>query len=362
MHTKWVLSISVFLLISAFHLLDEGDQLIWNENFDAASTQWRTSNNADELFVIDNGEYLLWRKNQVSPSLVLPEKGDVYQESRIELQVRINAENPDGSAGLVVLAQQDGKGAYVFEVSGDQKFRVRKIQNSAFREVSGKAKNAGWVKEKFIKEAGQVNKLSVTYIAGTLILKINNEEAWNGVEYELKEGKAGVYIGPDSRAKLDNLQVYVNEDEAKRIKQARDNNDPARSALTDIIIQLRTTINAQNHEIDSLEKVSRKLEKENDRYENSPRNVRKLRAEVSQLKKEKATLEWRLRKAERELEKLEKFKKTIREGQNGDVIITLTNTLADEKDKNKKLQEENKALADTVKRLQLELRNINGDD
>ncbi len=339
-----ILLILVLLLVSTgLFLLDNPEKLIWSEDFNQSSAQWRTSNNADELFLFEQGQYVLWRKNTSSPSVILPEEGDLFGECRVSIEVSLDA-TLGGSAGLSFLAKQDGSMAYVAEISSDKQFRVRKLEGGSFTELSGKAKSSGWVKEKSIKDAGESNTLELSYKPGALVLSINQKQVWVGNEMVQHKGKCGVYVGPESRARVDDLTVYVSEAEAERIKNDRNNNDPARSALTDIIIQLRTTINAQNREIDSLVEVSGKLKAESDRLDRSPKNVKKLSAEVYSLKKELAASEAKLKKAEKELLSLRKFKDNIRTSQGGDIVISLTTALAKEKDKNASLAQENKEL------------------
>ncbi|TNE80810.1 MAG: hypothetical protein EP332_06205 [Bacteroidetes bacterium] len=339
-----LLLIPALLIVSlGLILADDPEKLIWSESFDQSSAQWRTSNNADELFLFEQGQYVLWRKNTTSPSVILPEQGDLFGDCRASITVSLDA-ILGGSAGMSFLAKQDGSLAYIAEISSDKQFRVRKLDGGSFTELSGKPKSSGWVKEKSIKDAGEPNTLELSYKPGALVLSINQKQVWVGNEMVQHKGKCGVYIGPESRARLDDLKVFVSDTEAERIKNDRNNNDPARSALTDIIIQLRKTINAQNREIDSLQDVSGKLKAESDRLDRSPKNVKKLSAEVYSLKKELASSQAKLKKAEKELLSLRKFKDNIRKNQSGDIVISLTTALAEEKDKNAELAKENKEL------------------
>lgn len=344
----------VFVLVSlALTPLIDSDTLIWTENFQSVSTQWKTSNNAEELFLIENGEYVLWRKSVTGPSVVLPESGDLYGESKASLEISIDADY-GGSGGLVFLAKQDGNYALVAEISGDRKYRVRKLEKGGFTELTGLTKNSGWVKDKIVKEKGQTNTVEISYAPGAIILSINQKQVWVGNEFVKHQGKCGVYVGPESRVRMDNLRVFVSEEEADRIKNDRNNNDPARSALTDIIITLRNTINAQNHEIDSLEKLSGKLQAESDKLDRSPKNVRKLSADLRAAKKEIAALEYKLKKSEKEVKALKSFKDNIKSSKEGDIVISLTNALADEKEKRMAVEKENRELKAKLAALEAE--------
>jgi cell division protein FtsB len=318
----------------------EKDRLIWTENFESASANWRQSNNADETFLIQNGRYLLWRKDSRSPSLILPEDGDLYAESLIELSVYLEKSGRGSSAGLVALAQQDGSGAYVLEINSSQEFRVRKIANSLFVELSGSPKNHGWTGEKGIRRQGMENRLGCMVEDGNIRFFINGKEVYATEEPLLKKGKCGVMIGPASKAEMDDLQVFVSEEEARRIKEDRNADDPARSALTEVIITLRNTINSQNRELDSLRKLSSRLNAEIIKYDQSPKNVKKLEGEIASLKKGNTSLQAKIKKLEKENAELQLFRQSVQRAQGGDMIIKLSMALADEKEKNTSLKKE----------------------
>ncbi len=362
MNNRILLAGILLITVPVLSFLVNPDQLIWAENFDTTSANWRTSNSIDELYLIQNGEYVLYRKSSSGPSILLPEEGDLYGECRSEMRFRFDPLQSGSSAGLVFMAKPNGSQAYVLEINDRREYRVRKIEDGVFKELSGTPKNAGWIKEKSVAKSGDLNLVSASYESGILKLTINGKDVWIGDAYQQEKGKVGIYIGPASKARIDDIRVYVSEEEAQRIRKDREDKDPIRSELTEIIITLRNTINAQNREIDSLTKLSSKLQAEQDKFDNNPRNVRKLSAKIRELEKEVNVWKWKHGQLEKENKKLEKFQENIRKNTGGDIVIKLTNALNDEQEKNRELEKENKELQARLKALELELGKYKSDE
>lgn len=352
----------VVLLSLGLRIAENPDQLIWTEQFDKASTNWRTSNSPDELYLIQGGQYVLFRKSPSGPSIILPEEGDLYGESHVEMEVYLDPTQAGSSLGLMFMARPNGSNAYLLEINDQREYRIRRIEESVFKEVSGSSKNGGWVKEKMVAKAGERNLISATYESGVLKFEINGKDVWVGDAFKPEKGKIGIYVGPASKGKVDEIRVYVSEAEVARIRKDREDHDPIRSELTDIIISLRTTINAQNKEIDSLTKLSGKLQAEQSKFDNNPRNVKKLSAEIAQLTKDNKALEWKFSKANKEIDKLKKFQDNIKANQGGDIVIKLTNALNDEQEKNQRLEKENRELTTRLAALELELKKYKKED
>jgi hypothetical protein len=47
------------------------DKLILSENFDSTDSYWTTLANADNLFIVQEGEYILNRKSTLSPFAII---------------------------------------------------------------------------------------------------------------------------------------------------------------------------------------------------------------------------------------------------------------------------------------------------
>lgn len=359
---RWTLAFLVLFTLGLSIVTTDPDQLIWSETFESSGTKWKTSNSVDELYLIQNGRYILHRKNQGGPAIILPEDGDLYEESHVEMKLSLDELEPGSSMGLVVMARTDGTSAYILEINDNREYRVRKIEESVFKELSGTVKGSGWEKEKAIGKAGETNLLSATCQEGVLKFKINGKDLWISDEFQMEPGKVGIYVGPGSKGWVDEIKVFVDAEEAKRIRKERDEKDPARSELTNIIVSLRKTINAQNKEIDSLKKVSSKLEAEQIKLEKDPRNLKKLNARITALEQENKALTTKIATLTAENTKLKKFKEAIEKGKGGDIVIQLSDALEAERDKSGALERENKDLKTRIAALELELKTYQDDE
>jgi hypothetical protein len=263
---------------------------------------------------------------------------------------------PGSSLGLMFMARPNGKAAYVLELNDKREYRVRHIEESIFKELSGTAKNAGWVSDKAVHKAGEVNRITATYGSGVVKFEINGKDVWVGDAYQSEKGKIGIYVGPGSKGQVDEIRVYVSQEEADRIKKDREDQDPMRAELTEIIISLRTTINAQNKEIDSLVKLSGQLQAEISKVDKDPRNAKKLAARITELEKENQAREAKIKLLTKELDTLKKFQENIKKREGGDIVIKLTTSLGEEQNKNKELEKDNKELKTRLAALELELK------
>lgn len=335
--------------------LNEPDQLVWHETFDNSSLRWRTSNSADEVFFVQGGEYHLHRKTLSGPGLILPEDGDSYSESIMEMDVTLDPKTSGSAAGLVFLAAQDGSLAFVFEINDKKEYRIRKIEGGIFKGLSGKVRNDYWEGEKQIAKLGEMNVLKAMYLNNQLSFYINNKKVWEGEHYVPSRGKVGVLIGPGAKATIDEIKVYVSELEAESIKKERDKKDPLLAELTAVIATLRNTINAQNKELDSLRKANDKLEKEIAKYDNNPRNSKKLGERIAQLEKENKSLQNQVKALTKQVDDLKKFQENVKKREGGDLIIKLSAALSEEQNRNAELESENRTLNKRIQELEKEL-------
>lgn len=336
-------------------VLSNLDAIIWADEFDATNTNlWRQNTNADEVFIIQGGEYIMYRMNTQSYGLVFPNEKISFSTHKAEFKIKLDEENgKSASAGVVVMAQEDGKGAFLIEINGKKQYRISKFNGSTFKPIGD-----GWKRNKNIADRGEDNIIAVSMEEKMYDLYINGEFITAFSEVSYKSGKIGLYIGPESKMSVDYVRIYVSNDEKEKLrkemqKKKQEEDNPV---LTDVIRKLREQIVVLEEERDSLRVVVADLSKKTGEG-SVPPNVQKLKnenkelkAEIERLKKENAALN-------KENEYLRGFKETIENGQDGDIIINLTGAIETERQRVEILVDENEKLQEEIRKLKERLKN-----
>ena len=329
------------------------DFIVWSDDFDAVNQNWKQVNNTDEMYLIGSGNYVVWRKVKESPAIVLPEKFEALQDSKIETEFVLDAKVTGSSAGLVLVAGENPTGAIVIEINSLQEFRVNILKDATLMPLSAARMNAGWEKNQIINKAGKANNIKAFQQERILTVYINDKKVF---EHELAvglKGKCGLYIGSDSKATFAFLKAFVTAKEAEKLQMAQENDQSMVEGLTQIISKLRATINAQNRTLDSLENQISKLESAAKKNERLPQQALLSTKEINTLKENLLVQEKTIKKLEKEVEELRQFKTTIKSGDSGDLIISLSTLLSEEKARQAALKEENARLKQRLKELEI---------
>jgi hypothetical protein len=328
--------------------------LVWADEFETTGGNlWRQATNGDEIFLVQNGEYLLFRKSPNSGGLVFPNEKMSFSAHRVEVKLKLDEDNAkQASGGMIVMVQEDSKGAFLVEINGKKEYQVSRYNGTTFKPL------ADWQKSKHINGRGEYDVLSVSMEDKKYDLYINGNFVTSFSEVSYKNGKIGLYAGPESKLSADYVHVYVTDSEKERMrreleKQKEEKEDPT---LTGIIRKLREQMVLLEIERDSLRVIVEDLKKRNGdgggnattqklRAEN-----KELKAEIEKLKKENAALV-------KENTTLKKFKETIQNNENGDIIINLTEAIETERQRIEILADENEKLYDEINKLKERLKN-----
>lgn len=342
---------SFFVLINsstAQNVTDNFGALVWQDEFNGGNAElWRQTTNAEEVFIIQNGKYVLFKKNKIGYGLILPNEKMGFSAHKAEFKFKLDEDTrKQASAGVVLMAQEDGKGAFLVEINGKRQYRISKYNGFAFKPLDN------WKKDKIINSRGKFNTVTVVTENKKYDLYINAEYITSFSEVSYKEGKVGVFIGADSKASFDYVKVYVTNAEKEKIKKQTNKenaieNDPI---LTSVITKLREQVVELEIQRDSLQEIVRLLKIENNKNQGSW-SVQKLRRENSELKAKIKSLERENNKLFRENANLKEFRETIENGESGDIIITLIKALEEERERVSILASENEKLQDEIKRL-----------
>ncbi|HEX5003459.1 MAG TPA: hypothetical protein VFW78_13270 [Bacteroidia bacterium] len=321
------------------------DKLEFSENFDSTGEMWTTLADAENLFIVQDGEYILQRKAQNAPYAILAGKQTFGPSFRILTALKIDksfGEQP--YAGLMLMMQPQGQGGFLVEISMDRKYRIRQIVSGSYRYITGTQKEGGWLKCNALDDKNNYNAIDIRVDAGNYDLYFNNKFVQSFSEKGYRLGQTGFLIGPATRAKIDYLYVFSAGGASETSGVTTNTNTGENTdiiALTESIISLKTELNATKEENEGLRKTlsaMRSGEAEKDvTFKNYEKQINNLEAEIKRQQFSSDSLQ----KINTELAK---YKEMVGSNANGDLVITLSKALKSEKEKNAALEQTIKEL------------------
>lgn len=325
------------------------DKLDLSENFDTSSGMWTFVANNENLFLVQDGEYILNRKTSISPFAVMANYSYEALAYKMVLSMKIEKSiDENGSIGVIFMAQDDGKGGFLFEINKGGLYRLRQITGSSYKYLTGDAKNGGWVKTTFTNPLNVYNLIEIKTANRKYDISLNNQFLMSFEEIAYKAGKFGVIIGPGSKGKIDFLYLFSSSkyganDDGKTANTAQPNsgsnnstneNSPDIIALAESIIKLKTQINKLQSDNEDLKKTIEAIRTSDDENEQEKKNYEKT---VKQLEKENARSMASYDSLLKINQGLMKYKEMVAGNENSDLIISLSKNLKAEKEKTQML-------------------------
>ncbi|HNR19181.1 MAG TPA: hypothetical protein PKN75_10130 [Bacteroidia bacterium] len=325
------------------------DKLDLSENFDTSSGMWTFLANNENLFLVQDGEYILNRKTTVSPFAVMANYNYEAQAYKMVVSMKIEKSiDESGSIGIIFMAQDDGKGGFLFEINKAGLYRLRQITGGSYKYLTGDSKTGGWIKTNFTNPLNVYNLVEIKTANRKYDISLNNQYLMSFEEIAYKTGKFGVIIGPGSKGKIDFLYLFSSSKFAEAEStteqgKPQDNpntqskeNSPDIIALAESIIKLKTQINKLQAENDDLKKTIDAIRSADDESEEQKKNFEKT---IKQLEKDNARKDAAYDSLLRVNQGLIKYKDMVAGNENSDLIITLSKNLKSEKEKTQLLND-----------------------
>ncbi|MEZ5067789.1 MAG: hypothetical protein R2847_04560 [Bacteroidia bacterium] len=321
------------------------DRLDLSENFDTASDRWTFLSNNENLFLVQEGEYILNRKAPEKPFALIANYD--YNEQAFKLVTAVKIEktaDQNGSIGVIFMAQNDGNGGFIFEINAEKQFRLRQIVSGSYKFMTGDAKNGGWTKSNSLNGLNAYNVIDIRTSNRNYDIYVNNNLLLSFTEIAYKTGRFGFIVGPATRAKTDYFYLFSSA-QANEITKAQDGSTtsgtPDIIELAESIIKLKTQINKLQAENEDLK---RNLENKKT-ADNEDENERKLKDRtILDLQKKLAKKDASFDSLMKVNEGLLKYKNLVAGNENSDLIITLSKSVKAEKEKNQQLSDSLKTL------------------
>lgn len=236
----------------------EFTDVIYKEDFETDKGDWKVLSNAENLFIIQEGNYILNRKNKNSAYSIFP----IWKNNRNAFEINMNLRfdfgtEKDAAAGLIFMAQEDGSGAFVLEINGQKQYRLKQLVGVNFKILTGNPKLGGWVYSEHLLGSELLNHLQIRMAERNYDVYINRKYIFSFTELAYKSGNIGIAIGPGTQARIDNFTVYgLSAEQQQNLDAGLEYMSPA--AMKSEIIHLRK----ENQQLrDSLSQTRKELQK-----------------------------------------------------------------------------------------------------
>ena len=255
------------------------NQILLEESFSELNDIWPVITNDDNFFVFDNGEYFMNRTKTVKPYAIMANWQNDLTSFSLRTSLMLGpVENAYQSLGLIFRASKDGQSALIIDINRSHRFRVRQLLNGKYQIVSSEGKD-GWIKNNAIKGINEYNDINIktngsdhdVYINGSLIYSFRIEN--------LEAGSFGILIGPETKGRIDYLNVYADElyrDKTKiyltddEIRDLITENDALKIKLEQSLdaraLELENAIRILENQLKAMRIVNEQLDKENSKY------------------------------------------------------------------------------------------------
>lgn len=310
-------------------------QPILKENFDTSSTSWTIVSNTENFFIVQEGEYILNRKSNISPFAIVCGFENKATQYKLITSLKLDKASTDkNSLGLLFQLQQDKKGGLLFEISAQKQFRIREINVDGYKYITGDVKNEGWIRSNYLHQNGIANLIELRFKDGLYDFYINTNFTLSCNNAKYSTGNFGFVIGPASKGKIDFLYLFT-ADTSDKMNPAGADDDVIN--LAESIINLKTLLNNVSLENELLLSTLEAMKQEAKLF-NQEKQKLVIANEQKQLQYNNLILtNDSLVKVNNDLNK---YKLLFEANNAGDIVINLSKALKAEKEKNTKLQEQ----------------------
>jgi len=322
-----------FLSLTAQQVNENFSVQVFSDDFSAENNLWDYLTTAENLFVLDKGEYFMHRRNETKPyALVTNWKNDLMQ-FQVKAALKLGpATSPEQTIGIIFYIQPDGKGALVFEINKDKKFRIKQLVGAYYKFLSGEVTDAGWEKSKFIDVSGAYNLLEVKSSGGITDFYINGNYVSTATVQDYAPGALGILIGPNTKAKADYFYVYATRSVSDSVNANRQFGELTPNEKIEFLF-------AEN------EKLKKQIAQDNVALIKQQADLK-----ISTMEKELHNKDMVIEQMNIEVGSLQKYKNEVIKDMDEDVFLTLSNSVKEQINENKKLS---KLISDLRDSLQL---------
>ena len=255
------------------------NQMMLEESFSELNDLWPVITNDDNFFVFDKGEYFMNRTKTDSPYAIMTNWENDLTTFSIRTSLMLGpVESTNQSLGLIFRVSNDGQSAIICDINKFHRFRIRQLVDGRYQIISTEGKD-GWIKNSAVKGINEYNDINIRTNGTDHDLYINGLLVYSFRVEGLQEGAFGLFIGPETKGRVDYFNIYADElyrdkskiylsdDEVRAlIKENEDLKISLEQSLDARALELQNAIRILENQLKAISLINEQLEKENSQY------------------------------------------------------------------------------------------------
>jgi hypothetical protein len=197
------------VLVSGQKVHEDFPTVIFADDFSADRGNWDIRSDPDNLFLIQNDEYLLKRKSRQSEAAVTCSWKIPCPAWELKTSFRLDAGSKQSAFAGVVFMKQPTSDGFLLEINGGGRFRLRQVVRAGVRLMTGTTQEKGWVSSPAVLGAGRYNLVRIRYSNKDYDIYVNETLVASFTEVEYRDGAFGFVAGPASAVHVDAVTVYA---------------------------------------------------------------------------------------------------------------------------------------------------------
>ena len=255
------------------------NQILLEESFSELNDIWPVITNDDNFFVFDKGEYFMNRTKTETPYAIMANWQNDLNSFSLRTSLMLGpAESSYQSLGLIFRASNDGQSALICDINKSHRFRIRQLRDGTYHVITTDGKD-GWIKNNVIKGINEYNDINIKTNGSDHDIFINGSLVYSFRIENLEAGSFGILIGPETKGRIDYLNIYADElyrDKSKiylsddEIRDLMTENDGLKIKLEQSLdaraLELENAIRILENQLKTMRLVNEQLDKENSQY------------------------------------------------------------------------------------------------
>ncbi len=255
------------------------NQILLEESFSELNDIWPVITNDDNFFVFDKGEYFMNRTKTETPYAIMANWQNDLNSFSLRTSLMLGpAESSYQSLGLIFRASNDGQSALICDINKSHRFRIRQLRDGTYHVITTDGKD-GWIKNNVIKGINEYNDINIKTNGSDHDIFINGSLVYSFRIENLEAGSFGILIGPETKGRIDYLNIYADElyrDKSKiylsddEIRDLMTENDGLKIKLEQSLdaraLELENAIRILENQLKNMRLVNEQLDKENSQY------------------------------------------------------------------------------------------------
>jgi hypothetical protein len=255
------------------------NQILLEESFSELNDIWPIITNDDNFFVFDKGEYFMNRTKTETPYAIMANWQNDLNSFSLRTSLMLGpAERNQQILGLIFRASNDGQSALICDINKSHRFRIRQLHNGNYHVITKEGKD-GWIKNNVIKGINEYNDINIKTNGSDHDIFINGSLVYSFRIENLEAGSFGILIGPETKGRIDYLNIYADElyrDKSKiylsddEIRDLMTENDGLKIKLEQSLdaraLELENAIRILENQLKNMRLVNEQLDKENSQY------------------------------------------------------------------------------------------------